>query len=129
MDVLVPADFEQAVYDYLSARFPNVGTTQQGTPSGSAVLPFVAYELTGGSRRNMVTDSVLVMIRCYADTRDETSRLCREAYAHLLSAMYDPGSRVRKAKSVGHPIYYPDVEDKAPRYQASVQWQLRPEIL
>lgn len=129
MEIVVPVDAEQAVYDTLSARFPNVGATPQGDVDGSMVLPFVAYELTGGSRRNMVTDSVLVMIRCYGDNRADTSQLCREAYAVLLAEQYRPNGVVRSAKSVGGPVYYPDAQSKTLRYQASVQWQLRPEIL
>lgn len=130
MDTLIPADVEQIVYDYLRNRLGvTVGATPQSGEGGVATLPFVAYEITGGSRRNMVTDSVLVMIRCYASKRTAASDLCREAYAVLIAAQHDPDSPVRRTKSVGHPVYYPDADAKAPRYQASVQWQLRPEIL
>lgn len=129
MDILVPADVEQVVYDYLKARFENVGPVPQGELDGSSKLPFVGYEITGGSRRNMVTDSVLVMIRCYSAKRTEASDICRKAYAVLMAAQYDSESPVRKTKSVGHPVFYPDGKSKNPRYQASVQWQLRPELL
>lgn len=129
MDVLVPADAERVVYDLLSARFDNVAATPQGNVDGAMTLPFVAYEITGGSRRNMVTDAVLVMVRCYAADREEASDMCREAYGMLMAEQYRPDGVVRKSTSVGHPVFYPDRESKTPRYQASVQWQIRPEIL
>ena len=58
MDVLVPADAEQYVYDLLTSHGHTVGATPQGDTGGAMRLPFVSYEITGGSRRNMVTDAV-----------------------------------------------------------------------
>lgn len=129
MDILVPADAEQAVYDLLSARFANVGAVPQGDVDGRMLLPFVGYEITGGSRRNMVTDAVLVMIRCYAKKRIDASDLCREAYGVLMAEDRNSDGPVRRTTSVGHPVFYPDANSKTPRYQASVQWQLRPELI
>ena len=129
MDILVPADAEQYVYDLLTSHGHTVGATPQGDTGGAMRLPFVSYEITGGSRRNMVTDAVLVMVRCYAVSRETSSDMCREVYGILMSEQYRPGGKVRKSTSVGHPVFYPDKESKTPRYQASVQWQLRPEIL
>ena len=129
MDVLIPADAEQYVYDLLTERGYKVGPTPQGDADRRISLPFVAYEITGGSRRNMVTDAVLVMVRCYDVSRETASTLCREVYGVLMSEQYQPDGKVRKSTSVGHPVYYPDRESNTPRYQASVQWQLRPEIL
>lgn len=129
MDILVPYDAEQLVYDLLSARYPNVGATPRGDDTGRMAVPFVAYEITGGSRRNMVTDAMLVMVRCYAKTRVEASDLAREVYAVLMAEQFNPDGVVRRSTSVGHPVYYPDAETGTHRYQASVQWQIRPEIL
>ena len=130
MDILIPADAEQFVYDTLSASLTaTVGATPPGDAGGAMSLPFVSYEITAGSRRNMVTDAVLVMVRCYAAKRSDASDLCRRAYGVLMSEQYRPDGKVRKSTSVGHPVFYPDAESKTPRYQASVQWQLRPEIL
>ena len=129
MDVLIPADAEQYVYDLLTANGHSVGATPQSDSTGAMSLPFVSYEITGGSRRNMVTDAVLVMVRCYAAKRADASDLCREVYGILMSEQYNPDGKVRKATSVGHPVFYPDGQSKTYRYQASVQWQLRPELL
>ena len=129
MDVLIPADAEQYVYDLLSSHGHTVGATPHGGVDGAISLPFVSYEITGGSRRNMVTDAVLVMVRCYAVSRETSSDMCREVYGILMSEQYRPDGKVRRSTSVGHPVFYPDAESKIPRYQASVQWQLRPEIL
>ena len=129
MDILVPADAEQYVYDLLTAHGHTVGATPQGDSAGAMRLPFVSYEITGGSRRNMVTDAVLVMVRCYAAKRADASDLCREVYGILMSEQYRPDGKVRKSTSVGHPVFYPDGQSKTYRYQATVQWQLRPEIL
>ena len=129
MDVLIPADAEQYVYDLLTAHGHTVGATPQGDAGGAMRLPFVSYEITGGSRRNMVTDAVLVMVRCYAAKRADASDLCREVYGILMSEQYRPDGKVRKSTSVGHPVFYPDGQSKTYRYQATVQWQLRPEIL
>lgn len=122
-DILIPADAEQAIYDLLKARFPNVGARPDGA------FPFVSYEIVGGSRRNRVTDAVHIIIRCYASKRLDASDMCREAYGLLMCEPDQPSSAVRKATSVGHPIFYPDAESKMPRYQCAVQWQLRPEKL
>ena len=129
MDILVPADAEQHVFDLLTAHGHTVGATPQGGAGGAMRLPFVSYEITGGSRRNMVTDAVLVMVRCYAAKRADASDLCREVYGILMSEQYRPDGKVRKSTSVGHPVFYPDGQSKTYRYQATVQWQLRPEIL
>lgn len=129
MDILVPADAEQHVFDLLTGHGYTVGVAPQGDADGAVRLPFVSYEITGGSRRNMVTDAVLVMVRCYAVSRETSSDMCREVYGILMSEQYRPGGKVRKSTSVGHPVFYPDKESKTPRYQASVQWQMRPEIL
>ena len=129
MDILVPADAEQYVYDLLTSRGYTVGATPQGDTGGAMRLPFVSYEITGGSRRNMVTDAVLVMVRCYAAKRADASDLCREVYGILMAEQYRPDGKVRKSTSVGHPVYYPDGQSKTYRYQASVQLQLRPVIL
>ena len=129
MDILVPADAEQYVFDLITAHGHTVGAAPQGDSAGAMRLPFVSYEITGGSRRNMVTDAVLVMARCYAAKRADASDLCREVYGILMSEQYRPGGKVRKSTSVGHPVFYPDGQSKTYRYQATVQWQLRPEIL
>ena len=130
MDILIPADAESLVYERLSAELSAiVGPEPQGGFDDLLNLPFVSFQITGGSRRNMVTDAVLVMVRCYAEKRLDASDLCRAAYGVLMSEQYRPGGVVRKSTSVGHPVFYPDAESKTPRYQASVQWQLRPEIL
>lgn len=122
-DVLVPADAEQAVYELLRANFTKAGATPDGR------LPFASYEIAGGSRRNRVTDAVHIILRFYADKREDASDMCRKGYGLLMSEPDQEGSPVRKATSVGHPIYYPDAESKGHRYQCAVQWQLRPEIL
>jgi hypothetical protein len=129
MDILVPADAEQYVFDLITSHGHTVGATPQGDSAGAMRLPFVSYEITGGSRRNMVTDAVLVMVRCYASKRADASDLCREVYGILMAEQYRPDGKVRKSTSVGHPVFYPDGQSKTYRYQASVQLQLRPEIL
>ena len=129
MDILIPADAEQYVYDLITSHGHTVGATPQGDSAGAMRLPFVSYEITGGSRRNMVTDAVLVMVRCYAAKRADASDMCREVYGILMSEQYRPDGKVRKSTSVGHPVFYPDGQSKTYRYQATVQWQLRPEIL
>ena len=129
MDILVPADAEQYVFDLITSHGHTVGATPQGDSAGAMRLPFVSYEITGGSRRNMVTDAVLVMVRCYAAKRADAAGLCREVYGILMSEQYRPDGKVRKSTSVGHPVFYPDGQSKTYRYQATVQWQLRPEIL
>ena len=129
MDILAPADAEQYVFDLLTGHGYTVGVAPQGDADRAVRLPFVSYEITGGSRRNMVTDAVLVMVRCYAAKRADASDMCREVYGILMSEQYNPDGKVRKSTSVGHPVFYPDGQSKTPRYQASVQWQLRPELL
>jgi len=69
------------------------------------------------------------MIRCYAAKRADASDMCREVYGILMAEQYRPDGKVRKSTSVGHPVFYPDGQSKTSRYQASVQWQLRPELL
>src|SRR5699024_571814 len=116
-------------YDLLTSHGHAVGATPQSDADGAMRLPIASYEITGGSRRNMVTDAVLVMVRCYAVPRETSSDMCREVYGILMPEQYRPGRKVGKSTSVGHRVCYPDKESKTPRYQASVQWQMRPEIL
>ena len=78
MDILVPADAEQYVFDLITSHGHTVGAAPQGDSAGAMRLPFVSYEITGGSRRNMVTDAVLVMVRCYAVSREIGRASCRE---------------------------------------------------
>src|SRR5699024_12442000 len=107
MDILVPADAEQYVFDLITSHGHTVGATPQSDSTGAMSLPFVSYEITGGSRRYTVPDAVLVMVRCYAVSRATAFDLCREGYAFLLSAHGRPAAQATTSTSVGHPVFYP----------------------
>src|SRR5699024_7200906 len=114
MDILVPADAEQYVFDLITSHGHTVGATPQSDSTGAMSLPFVSYEMSVGSHRKMVTHAVLVMVRCFAVSRETASDLCREVYELILSEQYRPDGKVRKSTSVGHPVFYPDGKSKTP---------------
>lgn len=132
MELAQPVDAKALAYQVLSQSLTEpVGSIVPGDSDGDRVLPYVGYEIAGGTRTNRVTDTAHITIRTWAGDEVTTSELCRRAYALLLAVPRSDefGDRVRRAVSVGGPVSYPDPESRSPRYQATVEWHLRPEVI
>lgn len=131
-EVTVPVDAKALAYLVLSDWFPNANVSGlfPGDDDKSMVLPHLGFEIAGGSRLNRITDSAHITIRVWDEYEEDASLLCRRAYAVLMAAPETPeyADTVRKSESVGGPVPYPDPNARVPRYQATVEWQLRPTI-
>lgn len=131
-EITVPADVKALAYMVLSEWFPNTSVSGlfPGDDDKSMVLPHLGFEIAGGRRLNRITDMTHITIRAWAESEEDASALCRRAYAVLMAAPEIPEyeDRVRKSESVGGPVPYPDPNARVPRYQATVEWQLRPTI-
>lgn len=123
--VLVPIDFEALAYRTLSVAFPtvNVGALIEGDTINDPDLPYIGFAVLPGRRINQITDLAHILVRVW-DTND-ASLLCRKAYAVLLAA--NENTIVRRTESVAGPAEWPDVNPTISRYQATVEWQARPE--
>lgn len=126
VEVLIPPDDEAAVVTELRARLDvPVGTS---IPNPRPV-EFGRVVSTGGSSRDLVSDSPTLVLEGFAETETRAQRLCAEMIAHLQSA--------GRAGSVGGITCYgvvvaalpanlpmPSVPDRA-RYTATVTADLR----
>lgn len=82
-ELLVPADDEVALVDELAARTGLHWGTRIPNP-----LPeeFGRVVSTGGTERDLVTDSPTLTVEAFALTEGRARRVCAEAVAHLQAA-------------------------------------------
>lgn len=78
---------------------------------------FVLVQQLGGTRRNVVTDSVLIAVQAWTDSQYESERLNRECLGILEAAGRAEGIRKFVAHSV--PGWFPDPDTSTPRFQFS----------
>lgn len=83
-ELLVPADDEKAAVTELSARM----TEHMGTRIPPNPIPeeFGRVVSTGGSGRDLVTDSATLALEGFALTEDRARRIAAEMIAHLQAA-------------------------------------------
>lgn len=78
---------------------------------------FVLVQQLGGTRRNVVTDSVLIAVQGWAKSQYEAERLNRECLGILEASGREVG--VRKFVPYSLPQWFPDPDTNTPRFQFS----------
>jgi len=123
-DAMVPVDAEALVVEYLAARMPGYDVSTRLRDQSGAIT----IEQVGGVRRSPVHDHPLIVVQTWHDDEVEASQMCRLAFAHLWALHEDSefGNRVRQVTSVGGPQSFPDPTAANPRWQATVELNLRP---
>lgn len=83
----------------------------------------VTIQRVGGIRRNLVTDTALMSIQAWAPNKAGSYDLLKlvRAHIHAMPGNQISGSWIYKVVEVGGPIFLPDPESEAPRYQFTVQ--------
>lgn len=130
MTVLIAPDVEKAATSYLrselSARgFPATVATR--VPASMPAL-MVRVELTGGTRRDVVTDRPQITVEVWHSSSVTASQVARLAEALMLDAAGETAGSlwVRRVESVGGAQDFPDPDTNRPRYMFTVRWHVRP---
>ena len=83
---------------------------------------FVRLKKVGGTRRDIVTDSPMVVVECWAPTGPEADDLSQLVRGHIFALAPDT---VRKVREIAGPQDFPDPISEHPRYQFTVQLYTR----
>lgn len=125
MTPLIPVDAEALLVEYLTAAMPSrIVATRVSQPTN-----MLTVEQVGSVRRTPVHDHPIMVIQAWHSDRLEASQMCREAFARIFAMPDDEvwGDRVRNVVSVGGPQAFPDPTTSTPRWQASVELNVRPQ--
>lgn len=117
--ILFP-DVEAALVAHLGGLLAVPVSTKVPNPRPSE---FVRLRRVGGTRRDLVTESALVVFECWADDTVAASDLGRLTLAHVheMPDVEVAGAVIRRVVEVGGLQEYPDPETGSPRYQFTVQ--------
>lgn len=130
MEVLVAPDVEAAVVSWLRSAFASRGVVATVATKVPATMPasMVRVSLTGGTRRDVVTDRPQLTVVCWAGNSVEAGNVARLAHALMHSASGETvaGLWVRAVEEVGGVQSLPDPDTNKPRYQFTVRWHVRP---
>lgn len=88
---------------------------------------FVKVTQVGGQRWSLVAFSAMLTFECWAPDDVAASDLCRLVYGHVWAL---PGQDVADAwvyrcQDAAGPAFFPDPESSSPRYQCTVQLDMR----
>lgn len=130
MEVLVTPDVEAVAVAWLRKELSARGMTATVATKVPSTMPanMVRVSVTGGSRRDRVTDRPRITVECWSGSSVAAGDLARLSCALLLAAAGETinGVWVRSTNSVGLPASFPDPDTNNPRYQFTVGWQVRP---
>lgn len=120
---------EAVVVTYLSFTLPDAWVATK-VPNPRWPL-MVRVGRAGGTRRDLVTDRPMITVECWGETPVDAADLARLARAHVwaMPGQMIAGVWVRRCVEVSGPQSYPDPETTLPRYQFTVQLDLRGEVL
>lgn len=114
-EVIVFPSAEKILVAELKARLALPVVTKVPNPRPPT---FVRLKKVGGTRRDVVTDSPMVVVECWAPTSTEADDLSQLVRAHIFALAPDT---VRKVREVAGPQDFPDPLSENPRYQFTVQ--------
>jgi hypothetical protein len=126
VEVIKFADDEAFTVSFLRTEFAargiiaGVGTQFPKTTPSS----FVRVSRSGGSARDLVTDSATQLIECFGPDTVAASDLARVARA-LMLASGRLSDKVTRAVDGGGIAFLPDPDTNKPRYQFVVQLDIR----
>lgn len=83
----------------------------------------VKITLTGGSDPDIVSRWSQLTFECWALESDRASEICRRvaAYVRAIEGETVAGVFVRKVRTVGAPVSFPDPDTALPRYQVTLE--------
>ena len=128
VEVLKTPDVEMAASTFLRAGLNSLADKVATKVPTTMPAKMVRVSLTGGSRRDVASDTAQLTVEGWADDEPTASNLVRTAQALMLSAAGSLiGSLwVRRVDSVGGVQFFPDPDTAKPRYQFTVRWHVRP---
>lgn len=131
MEVLVSGDVEAAAIGYLRAELTARGYSPHVSTEVPSTMPaqMVRVSLTGGTRRDMVTDRPQLTVEVWAASSVTASSMVRLAHGlmHAVVQTEQAGVWVRAVEDVGGVQFFPDPDTNNPRYQFTVRWHTRPQ--
>jgi hypothetical protein len=117
--ILFP-DIEGVLVTHLK---PLVGVSVSTRVPDPRPASFVRLRRVGGTRRDLVTDSALIVVECWAAdsvaARDLGARTL--AHVHEMPDVEVSGASIRRVVEVGGLQSFPDPVTDSPRYQFTVQ--------
>ena len=128
-EVVVFTDAEALTVAYLRAQLTARGDTARVATEVPNPRPtrLVKVTRTGGPAVYPATDTPTITVQCWDDDTVDASGLCRLTRALLWALPADAthGADIRKVVEVGGPAFFPDPATDLPRYQFSVQLNVR----
>lgn len=127
-EVLVTPDTEAAAVTFLRSGLGVLADKVATKVPATMPAKMVRVSLTGGTRRDVASDTAQLTVECWAGDEPTASALARTAYALMLSAAWNTagGVFVRRVETVGGVQFFPDPDTAKPRYQFTVRWHVRP---
>lgn len=98
---------------------PVFGNTPKPLPD-----EFVEIAVTGGTE-GVVSQSPMVVFICWGESRSAAARLASRIKAHMASCRQLDGLPVYRIKTIGLPVFRPDPDTNRPRYQFTLEIQVR----
>jgi hypothetical protein len=125
-EVLVTPDAEAAAVTYLRTELGALATRVATSVPATMPATMVRVSLTGGSRRDVASDTAQLTVEVWSVDGPTASHVARRAQALMFAADEAGGMWVRKVESVGGVQFFPDPDIDKPRYQFTVRWHVRP---
>lgn len=114
---------EDAWIAYLREAQPERASTQV-PPADKRPPRFIQVERTGGTP-GLAADDALVTFTCWAPSRSEAGQFAAEIHRLVLLARTLAGRPVTARRTVSSPIYRPDPQTRADRYQFTIRAKIR----
>lgn len=90
---------------------------------------FVTARAAGGGDRNIILSSRMVIFQCWDNDEDRARKLAERSFSILKAAQRDSTEpRIRQVTTIGVPQSFPDPESSMPRYQFTLQFDIRGHI-
>lgn len=122
MEVIAFPDVEAFAVTYLRSKI--TGATVATRVPTTMPAQMVRVSRAGGAARDLVTDSALLLVECWAESSVAASELARLCRAHLLAAAR-ASNLVTKVVDVSGTVSLPDPATNNPRYQFTVELHMR----
>jgi hypothetical protein len=124
-EVVIFGDLEAAAITWLNPRLTSVKVATEVLSPRPPEL--VKVSLTGGSEPNRVTEWSQLTFECWAAKSYRASEICRllKAHLHAMEGETVGGVFVRRVRTVGAPVSFPDPETNIPRYQYTAELNCR----
>lgn len=122
-EVIAFPDPEAWAVQFLKSRTERDGR-KVGTKAPKTGTRYTRVSRVGGASRDLVTDSPMILVECFADdgvTAADDAKIDRA----LLMAAARLSDDVARVQDVGGPSFLPDPDTNLPRYQFTVQLDMR----